>query len=157
MGKEACWWGHRAHNFLPKTLSPFALLPLLLTLLLLSLLDVKECEEEWACLSFSSLSVGSPLKTQQHFMIVFPSLLLPKTSFAANFFPSFSQVKSPYSLGLMATKKTHFREDWSKYGGGEGEKKEQKKVGRSRYTPACSGSSALMRSVSELAPKLICP
>lgn len=56
---------------------------------------------------FSPLSVGSPLKTQRRLTIIIPSILLPKASLAGNFYPAFSQVKSPYSPGLMETKKSH--------------------------------------------------
>lgn len=125
--EETCWWGHRACDSPPRTLTltptkplapsflrpPFALLPLELTPLLSSLLDVKGCEEVGACLSFSPLSVGSPLKTQRHLAIIILSLLLPKASLVGNFYPTFSQVKSTYSPGLMATRKSHPRE-WEK-------------------------------------------
>lgn len=81
-------------------LPPSAFLPLRWTILLPSLLNVKGCEKE--SLFFSSLR--RPLKTQQHLIIIILPLLLPKASLAGNLYPTFAQVMSPYSGGLMAKK-----------------------------------------------------
>lgn len=62
---------------------------------------------EGGVLSFSRLSVRSPLRTQQHVTIIILSLLLflllPKASLVDNFHATFPQVsKSPHSRGLIA-------------------------------------------------------
>lgn len=74
--KEHCWWGHGAHNSPSKTLTlilrlplSFALSPLKLTLLLSSFLDVKGCEEDRVRLSFSPLSMGSPLRHSNYYSL----------------------------------------------------------------------------------------
>lgn len=91
--RETCWWGH---NFPPKTFAltlikpqatsilrpPFAIVPLHRSLLLPSLRNVNGCEKEEACLSFSPLSVGGPLKAQQHFIIIILPPLPPKGPFS---------------------------------------------------------------------------
>lgn len=84
------------------------------------------CQGLQGSLSLSRLSAGSPLKTQQHLAIIILSLLLPEASLVGNFYPTCSQVESPYSLGLMETTRSHPEEGGKK-------KKVKSKVRHSRF------------------------
>lgn len=57
-----------SHTYTQLPLSS-ALFPLKLTLQLPPLLDVKGCEEEGVCLSFSPLSVGSPQRHSDYYSL----------------------------------------------------------------------------------------
>lgn len=112
--KETCWWGHRAHNSPLKTLRLTLRLPPSFALLLPSFpsSSLSYFLHSWmsrgvrrggraSFLFFPlRLSVGSPLKTQQHLAIIILSLLLlPEVSLAGNFCPTFFSSKVTLFLG----------------------------------------------------------